>query len=286
VGVLTNKPGLPKPAWVVENVAAIQNSVKRRSPSREPKAKRQRRDDISDSGKPSQISRNTELLSSEYETSPQNTAGRRALDDFSYAKTILPNSQDPRESKNPFQVSQPLAWDQEYTSPAYDQAFCDDAIQQGLPIAGQFLPHLHQETSSARTNGQVATESLQEPEDAHPPNGKIPDAGSHTGGVDEWNILPRMEYQPLNWDQDWDQILELGPEHHMPLNWDQDCNQILEMESDGHVHLNWDQDFCDHEATSETPSERPDHHQSHGTSRLEPGATCLNGSRQEVTAHT
>ncbi|KAH6696532.1 hypothetical protein BKA61DRAFT_249598 [Leptodontidium sp. MPI-SDFR-AT-0119] len=250
---------LPGPAWVVEDVPATQRPSKRSCPPSEPNAKRQRGADLRKLDL-TQVScgETQNTFPSHNAKSPRDKSTTAATVDSLCASNDLSSPQDPIETNGQFRTSQPLGWDQEFAyATTYTQGVCNNAFQQILPIVGQVLPRGGQEPSSLDIGHLDGTEIVGEPEQVHYPNCRVTN-GTHLVRSDgSWNTLPNTDFHPLNWDQDWNQILgELGA---------------------GRIPLNWDQEFSNLDLTSNTPLEHSACLQSNGTLCLGSEATYSNG---------
>ncbi|CZT07727.1 uncharacterized protein RCO7_11217 [Rhynchosporium graminicola] len=225
---------LPEPAWVVECVPATQRPSKRSCPPSKPNAKRQRgavlrKRDLT------QLSCGEASKTSTFHNaiSPRDRSTTAATVDSHCASNDL---SDPIETNGQFRASQPLGWDHEFThATTYTQGVCKNAFQHILPIVGQVLPPGGQEPSCLGIGHVDGTEIVREPEQVRYSNCRVTNGIQLVQSDGSWNTPPNTKFYPLNWDQDWNQILgELGA---------------------GRIPLNWDQEFSNLDLTSSTPLE-------------------------------
>ncbi|CZT13549.1 uncharacterized protein RAG0_17039 [Rhynchosporium agropyri] len=216
---------LPEPAWVVNGVPATQRPSKRSCPPSEPNAKRQR----------GAVLRKRDLTQdscSETQKTPPSHNAKSPRDRSTTATTVdslcaSKDLSDPVETTGQFRTSQPLGWDHDFTyATTYTQGVCNNAVQQILPIVGQVLHRGSQEASSLGIGHLDGTEIVGEPEQADYPDCGVTNGTQLVRSDGSWNTLPNTDFHPLNWDQDWNQILgELGV-GCIPLNWDQEFSNL------------------------------------------------------------
>lgn len=85
----------------------------------------------------------------------------------------------------------------------------------------QNLPSGARGPSSPGISHSGGAEIVGDPEQVYYSNGQITQETRLVWIDESWNTLPSTNFPPLNWDQDWGQILpsDLGADGCMPLNW-------------------------------------------------------------------